>query len=693
MKKFLVSVVCVLSVWCCLAQPPQNPLITAKFISSPSAPGNRIDFYEYKPPHFSSAASLPLIISLHGGGEAGPDGGGSLHNVLTFGLPQLVDQGKNLEFTFQGVTEGFVMLAPQTNPGLVFDWPVYYVDEMIAYAVANLKVDPARVFLTGYSLGGKGVWRYATSSPAAASKLAGIVPAAAIGLSGVNFCNIAANKVATWVQHSKFDEYGGVTEAVNNTNAVNACPTLVVPAVDTIYHSGSHGIYMQKTYDFTTSSHVPSLFQWMLKVNRNLNPATNQNPVPVIAGQATVDLIAPVNIRNLPILDGSGSFDPDDIIMDYLWEQTTGPSLLPAPIFPRGNPSVPSQVDPVDLDNDRRRQFPVVTIPLPASAIGVPVGTYTFRLRVQDYLTSKPGHTQFATKVINVALPANQTHAGPATDAGEDKILGPNETFVARSGTAQAIYGGTIAGYNWTFVSGPKTPSLKTFNGSADYQSGDNNVGFTGMDLPGNYVFRFTATNNFGDPGFDEVTFTRQGLLPVTYAYVNGKNTGNKNTISWATTNETNSDRFEIMRSADGINFSKLGTVQSKGGATLTEYTFDDSNAPAGTSYYRLSQVDKDGHVSLSKVVAVNNRKTSIYVEKYPNPVHDNLTVTIQGNTNGSLQAVVADMQGKTILQQGWQKDQPTLRKLVNVAGLQNGVYQLIITIGQEKQVSSFVKY
>ena len=657
--------------------------LTQGSVASASAPGGSIYFYQYKPPHYNSNTDLlPLIISLHGGGEGGPADGSNLINVLGFGLPMLVRDGSVLEFTWQNKTEGFIMLAPQTTADLTNDWPLFYVDEMIAYGISNLRADPNRVFLTGYSLGGKGVWKYATSSAANAAKLAGIVPAAAIPVNaGTNFCNIGANQVATWVQHAEHDEFGGVQQAIDYTNAVNnaSCPASpgfpappVVPAVDTIYPTGSHGIYMQKTYDVTNNSHYPNVFQWMLKVNRNLDPATNQNPVPVIAGPSVVDLTAPVNVRNFPLLDGSASYDNDDIIMDYLWEQTAGNMLLP---------------------NSPANQWPTASVS--SGQIGVPAGTYSFRLRVKDYLTFKPGHTQFGTKTVNIVLPASG-HAGPATDAGNDYILGSAETSLARTGNADPIYGGTLSSgfYNWTFVSGPKTAILKTFDGSANYPGGDNNVMFTDMTAPGVYIFEFTAGNNFGDLGTDQVAITKlNAALPVNYAYISGKNADNKNIITWATTAEVNSDRFDIQRSTDGVNFTIISSVSSKGGAILTEYSFDDSNAPVGISYYRLSQVDKDGHTTISKIISINNKKAGIYIEKYPNPVHNNLTVTVQGNTNGSLQVAIADMQGKTIMQQQWQKDQSLLKKIVNVTALQNGVYQMIITIGKEKQISSFVKY
>ena len=149
------------------------------------------------------------------------------------------------------------------------------------------------------------------------------------------------------------------------------------------------------------------------------------------------------------------------------------------------------------------------------------------------------------------------------------------------------------------------------------------------------------------------------------YAYITGKNTGTKNIISWVTTSEVNSDRFDILRSTDGINFTVAGSISARGGATQTSYNFEDNNPPLGIAYYRLLQADKDGHTSLSKIISVNNRKSGIYVERYPNPVHDNLSVTVQGNTVGSLQVIIADMQGKAIVQQQWQKDQPMLKKML----------------------------
>ncbi|MEP6728202.1 MAG: T9SS type A sorting domain-containing protein [Bacteroidota bacterium] len=654
--------------------------LTTGSIASSNAPGGTTHFYQYKPPHYNNTDLFPLIISLHGVGQAGNNDGSEITNVTLDGLPLLLKGGTQLEFTFQGKTEGFIMLAPQANRGDVNSWPTYYVDEMIAYGIANLRVDPARVFLTGFSAGGGGVWKYVTSSATAAAKLAGIVPVASSSAGIGDFCYVGSQKVAVWTFHGGNDQSIPAHIDHANITAVNNCSP-IIPAVDTIIDNESHGIYMSVAYDVTNKHHYPNVFQWMLKVNRNINPATDAQPVPIIAGGNTINLTTPVKVKDFPVLDGSGSTD-DDIIMDYLWEQVGANNLLPNVV-------------------DGSRIWPTIKIAPSANMVGIDVGTYTFRLRVKDYLTSKPNHTQFATLTVNVQTPGGPGgHSAPATNAGSDHVLASAEQFWTNSGS-YLFYNSAFKAFNWRIIkapagaptSGPLVPAVNAFNGGP-YGGNDNNVRFVNMETPGNYEFEFSVTNNFDEVGKDTVVITRlSSALPVTYAYFNGKNAGTSNVLNWATTVEVNSDRFDILRSADGVNFSKTGSVSSTGGAVQTEYSFEDKNAPLGKTYYRLSQVDKDGRAELSKTVLINNNRAGISIEKYPNPVHDNLMVSIQGNTNGSLQVAVADMQGKTIIQQQWQKDQSLLKKIINVASLQNGVYQMIITVGNEKQVSSFVKY
>ncbi len=76
--------------------------------------------------------------------------------------------------------------------------------------------------------------------------------------------------------------------------------------------------------------------------------------------------------------------------------------------------------------------------------------------------------------------------------------------------------------------------------------------------------------------------------------------------VEWSTGSESGSDHFNVERSLDGSAFTSIGTVRAAGNSQqLRHYIFFDPTPLAGTSYYRLKEVDNDGSVSYSEMVAV----------------------------------------------------------------------------------------
>lgn len=649
-----------------------NAQMTEGSVSTPS--NGIVHFLYFTPPNYrSTGTGHPLIISLAGQGEEGDGSSADLQNLYVGGVPKKIHDGANMIFTYKNTTDGFVVIAPQLPKGGT--WQNFYVDAVMDYAQTHFNIDPNRIFLTGYSLGAEGTWNFALNSPNV-TKLAGIVPISGTGAG--NLCNFATTRVAVWAFQGANDlVYGGSAQHAL-AFGINQCVNKTIPAIDTIYANYVHGFdfWDNNVYSIPNSFQTPNIYQWMLIVNRNINIATNAAPNPVIAGSSSLTVAPPFKIRDFPVLDGSGSTD-DDIIVNYKWEQISGPQNL------------------LVAADGHTTQIPALKVP-PGNAVGIQSGTYVFRYRVQDYLTTLPGHTQFATFTFTVQTVAPGGHAAPATFAGDDVTLGASQTTQSEIGTWESLYPGSApANFNWRFISGPQTASLIDFNSNAPYVPGGNAVKFGNMTAPGKYVFEFSVTNSAGDVGRDSITVTRLGAaLPVTYAYLNGRNYGSRNVISWATTEELNSDRFEITRSSDGQQFSTVGSVLSRGGSSgQTNYSFEDINVPAGTSYYRLTQVDKDGKTHLSKVISLNRSRAGIFVDRFPNPARNTLTVTVQGESNGNLHVLVSDMQGRPVLQQQWQKTQQQINRSLNISSLQSGVYQLSVTSGSEKQVINFVKY
>jgi hypothetical protein len=115
--------------------------------------------------------------------------------------------------------------------------------------------------------------------------------------------------------------------------------------------------------------------------------------------------------------------------------------------------------------------------------------------------------------------------------------------------------------------------------------------------------------------------------LPVTLISFNVKEEGKTALLYWQTATETNSDRFEIERSANGKKWDRIGAVASHGeSATVENYSFRDNNPLNGDNFYRLKMIDSDLTYTYSGIRSASF-EGKLVLTLYPNPVKDVLTV------------------------------------------------------------------
>jgi hypothetical protein len=95
--------------------------------------------------------------------------------------------------------------------------------------------------------------------------------------------------------------------------------------------------------------------------------------------------------------------------------------------------------------------------------------------------------------------------------------------------------------------------------------------------------------------------------------------------LQWSTTEEINSDRFEIENSLDAINWQKIGEAKANGKSTvLSHYQFVDKTPFSGLNYYRLKMIDTDGTFAYSRIESIK-LSAAVQTVMYPNPVSDRL--------------------------------------------------------------------
>lgn len=112
-------------------------------------------------------------------------------------------------------------------------------------------------------------------------------------------------------------------------------------------------------------------------------------------------------------------------------------------------------------------------------------------------------------------------------------------------------------------------------------------------------------------------------VLPIILLTFRGESIKSANRLYWATSTEYNNKGFEVERSIDAKSFEKIGFVASQGSsASIQQYTFTDAYSilEANIVYYRLKQLDSDGHFTYSVVIAIAQNTTKQSLSIYPNP-------------------------------------------------------------------------
>jgi predicted esterase len=163
--------------------------------SSEDHPG----YFEHLPDAYeqNKNAYYPLILFLHGQGER--DGGGQdeLQKLTKWGPPRIV--AKNGSEMKRIHPYRFIILAPQLKEPN-YRWTAESIDEFIRYATETYRVDKSRIYLTGISMGGNGVWNYAYSSFNNPNKIAAIAPIAGWGKPS-EACKIVERQIPVWAFH------------------------------------------------------------------------------------------------------------------------------------------------------------------------------------------------------------------------------------------------------------------------------------------------------------------------------------------------------------------------------------------------------------------------------------------------------------------------------------------------------------
>lgn len=162
---------------------------------------------------------------------------------------------------------------------------------------------------------------------------------------------------------------------------------------------------------------------------------------------------------------------------------------------------------------------------------------------------------------------------------------------------------------------------------------------------------------------------------------------GSQANLTWSTVVENQSNGFEIERSADSKSYQKIGFVKSQsinGNSDGTlNYAYTDVTPLAGTNYYRLKHISRDGSPAYSEVRKLTFGSIAATVTIAPNPFKDR--IEIGGLTVGQ-EIRFADMSGKVIMTQ----KVSSANEIISTSGVVDGIY--ILTVLEKGKVVNTAK-
>ena len=177
------------------------------------------------------------------------------------------------------------------------------------------------------------------------------------------------------------------------------------------------------------------------------------------------------------------------------------------------------------------------------------------------------------------------------------------------------------------------------------------------------------------------------GTLPLQLLSFTATKQGKNALLQWKTTNEVNTLQFEVERSTDGLNFEKISKVTASNSSGTHNYMYTDNTPANGINYYRLKQVDSDGHYIYSAVaVVVFEKNTALNI--YPNPAADRIAIEYAGDQK-KVTLIIFDGTGRKVFTKEF-VNQNILQ--ADISGLVKGVYTLQLNNGAGQSFSKLIK-
>lgn len=149
----LVAVVCTPAAWpAAAAKAEVKTGQYAQSFETPAMKGGVLKYLISVPEDYATKGPWPMILFLHGSGERGDN----VETVKVHGPPKLIAAGRKVPA---------IVVSPQCPADTKWEDHLKALVALLDDIQRRYEVDPARIYLTGLSMGGSGAWILAADQP------------------------------------------------------------------------------------------------------------------------------------------------------------------------------------------------------------------------------------------------------------------------------------------------------------------------------------------------------------------------------------------------------------------------------------------------------------------------------------------------------------------------------------------------
>ncbi|MEO7266293.1 MAG: T9SS type A sorting domain-containing protein [Ferruginibacter sp.] len=146
--------------------------------------------------------------------------------------------------------------------------------------------------------------------------------------------------------------------------------------------------------------------------------------------------------------------------------------------------------------------------------------------------------------------------------------------------------------------------------------------------------------------------------------------------VEWQTANEFDVQNFVVEHSADGRNFTAIGTVNAITNSRNNSYNYFDATPNAGNNFYRIRANELFGSAKYTPVLKVNINSKAAEMIIANNPIQSgNLNLQLSGMVKGNYNLVIFNSNGQQVLFKSINMEGSSLSQSIALPALTSGIY------------------